>query len=59
MRGLNVPKSTKVHRMAEKIEESVEKRGGSKAEAKRIGIATAQKLTGKSYKTGKKPKKGK
>lgn len=46
-----VPKNTKVHKMAE----AMMKRGVPEGEA----IATAQKRTGMSYATGKKPKKGK
>lgn len=51
-----MPKGTKVHRMAEHIEESEKAQGKSAEDAKRIGIATAQKITGKSYATGKTPK---
>ena len=46
-----MPKGSKVHKMAEAIERS----GVAKGRA----IAIAQAKTGKSYKTGKAPKKGK
>jgi hypothetical protein len=46
-----MPKGTKVHKMAQ----AMIRHGVPKGKA----IATAQKKTGKSYKTGRKPKKRK
>lgn len=52
-----MPKGTKVHKIYDKIKKSQLASGASKAEAERIGAATAQKMTGKSLATGKKPKR--
>lgn len=54
-----MPKGTKVHKMYDAIKESQMAHGASKGEAERIAAATAQKKTGKSLATGKKPKRKK
>lgn len=48
-----MPRGTKVHDTADKIEASARKRGKSPKAAKSMAIATAQKQTGQSYATGK------
>lgn len=54
-----MPKGTKVHKIYEAIKKQQHAGGAGKEESERIAAATAQKMTGKSLATGKKPKRKK
>lgn len=52
-----MPKGSKVEKVYKAVKKEKEKEGMSEAEAKKHAAMIAQAKTGKSLKTGKKPKK--